>query len=124
MEKYQFQVVVEPTYLAERSDPLKDYYVFSYTVKIRNTGTIGAQLISRHWIVTDGHLYVEEVKGLGVVGRQPLLQPLEQYEYASGAVIATPKGTMKGTFFCVAEDGEQFYADIPEFILQPLHVLH
>lgn len=124
MAKYEFKVLVEPAYLPDRSEPLKDYYVFAYTVTIVNTGDIAAQLISRHWIITDGHLHVEDVKGLGVVGAQPLLQPGEQYKYTSGAVLTTPKGTMRGAYLCVAEDGEQFYAEIPEFILEPLHVLH
>ncbi|SNT32750.1 ApaG protein [Noviherbaspirillum humi] len=124
MAAYEFTVSVKPQYLSEQSEPERSRYVFSYAVTIRNTGQVAAQLISRHWIITDGNNHVEEVKGLGVVGHQPLLRPGEQFEYTSGASLATPQGSMQGTYFCVAEDGEQFQARIPEFLLTQLRTLH
>ena len=91
---------------------------------IRNTGSIPAQLISRRWIITDGRNQVQEVRGLGVVGAQPLLKPGESFEYTSGTAIATPVGTMRGSYQMVAEDGTQFDATIPEFTLSVPRVLH
>lgn len=99
-------------------------HFFAYTLTIRNTGQVAAQLISRHWIITDSDNHVQEVKGLGVVGHQPLLPPGEQFEYTSWAVIATPVGTMRGEYFCVAEDGERFEAPVPEFALHMPRTLH
>jgi len=90
----------------------------------RNEGSVAAQLISRHWIITDAQGLVQEVRGLGVVGAQPLLQPGETYEYTSGASIATPVGTMRGTYQMVAEDGTRFEASIPQFTLSVPRVLH
>lgn len=87
--------------------------MFSYTIRVVNTGTAGAQLISRHWVITDANNKVEEVRGLGAVGHQPLLQPGEQFEYTSGTMLGTPRGSMHGEYFCVAEDGHQFKAPIP-----------
>ena len=120
MSKYQFSVEVEPQYLPEQSDPGQDAYGFAYTITISNTGEVTAQLISRHWIISDASGHTEEVKGLGVVGHQPLLQPGESFEYASGTRLRTPTGTMHGSYFCVAEDGEKFDADIPMFVLDAL----
>lgn len=124
MAAYEFTVTVRPQYLAEQSDPDRSNYVFAYTINIKNTGQVAAQLISRHWLIVDANNHVEEVRGLGVVGHQPLLQPGEQFEYTSGAALHTPQGSMKGTYFCVAEDGEQFEAVIPEFILSLPRTLH
>ncbi|HEY8607020.1 MAG TPA: Co2+/Mg2+ efflux protein ApaG [Noviherbaspirillum sp.] len=124
MPAYEFSVTVRTRYIEEQSDPDRSSYVFAYTITIRNTGTVGAQLISRHWIVVDGNNRVEEVRGLGVVGHQPLLKPGEQFEYTSGTALATPQGSMTGTYFCVAEDGERFEASIPEFILSLPRTLH
>jgi ApaG protein len=111
-------------YLPEQSDEVGGRYVFAYTITLRNTGSVAAQLISRHWIITDAQGLVQEVRGLGVVGAQPLLQPGESFEYTSGASIATPVGTMRGSYQMVAEDGTRFEAPIPEFTLSVPRVLH
>ena len=122
--KYEIRVEPTPAYLADRSDPAHDQYVFAYTIRITNTGTVPAQLISRHWIITDANGHVQEVKGLGVVGQQPLLQPGESFEYTSGATLPTAMGTMRGTYQLVAEDGQAFEAAIPSFTLSIPRVLH
>lgn len=124
MPAYEFTVSVRTQYLEEQSDPDRAHYVFAYAVTIRNTGTMPAQLISRHWVITDANNRVEEVRGLGVVGNQPLLQPGEQFEYTSGAGLETPQGSMKGEYFCVAEDGTRFEVPIPEFVLSLPRTLH
>ncbi|QSN60928.1 MULTISPECIES: Co2+/Mg2+ efflux protein ApaG [unclassified Caballeronia] len=124
MSQYEFTVSVETRYMPEQSDPDSRQYAFAYTLTIRNTGQVTAQLISRHWIITDSDNQVQEVKGLGVVGQQPLLAPGEQFEYTSWAVIATPVGTMRGEYFCVADDGERFEAPIAEFALHVPRTLH
>lgn len=123
-KKYQISVSVDTAYLAEQSDPAADRYVFAYTITIANTGTVAAQLISRHWIITDAENVVQEVKGLGVVGEQPLLNPGEHFEYTSGTALATPVGTMHGTYQMVAEDGNKFDAEIAVFTLAMPRVLH
>ena len=123
-KKYHISVSVSTAYLAEQSDPSTDRYVFAYTITIANTGTVTAQLISRHWIITDAENVTQEVKGLGVVGEQPLLQPGESFEYTSGTAMATPVGTMHGTYQMVAEDGNKFDAEIPQFTLSMPRVLH
>jgi ApaG protein len=123
-KKYHISVNVNTTYLAEQSDPSADRYVFSYTITISNTGTVASQLISRHWIITDAENVVQEVKGLGVVGEQPLLRPGESFEYTSGTAMATPVGTMRGSYQMVAEDGNKFDAEIPVFTLAMPRVLH
>ena len=120
MSKYQFRVEVSPRYLAEQSAPEQGLYLFSYTLSIANVGAVPAQLISRTWNVNDANGHTERVKGLGVVGQQPLLKPGEVFEYTSGTRLRTPTGTMHGSFFCVAEDGEKFDTDIPMFILDAL----
>ena len=122
--KYDITVAVKSTYIAEQSDPARSQYVFAYTITITNTGEVAAQLISRHWIITDSEQEVQEVKGLGVVGQQPLLQPGESFEYTSGTSLTTAVGTMRGTYQMVAEDGVQFDAPIPEFTLSMPRVLH
>ena len=111
-------------YLAEQSDEAAGRYVFAYTITIRNAGSVAAQLISRHWIITDAQGLVQEVRGLGVVGAQPLIEPGESFEYTSGASIATPVGTMRGAYQMVAQDGTRFEASIPEFTLSVPRVLH
>lgn len=123
-KKYEITVTVHTAYLAEQSDETIDRYVFAYTITIANTGTVPAQLISRHWIIADGSGSVQEVQGLGVVGEQPLLKPGENFEYTSGTAISTPVGSMKGSYQMVAEDGVRFDATIPEFILSVPRVLH
>lgn len=117
MAKYAFRVDVQPQYLPEQSSAAQGLYSFAYTITIRNTGDVPAQLVSRHWIITSELGDVEEVKGLGVVGQQPLLKPGESFEYTSGCRLRTPSGTMQGSYFCVAEDGERFDVDIPLFVL-------
>jgi ApaG protein len=123
-KKYEISVSAVTQYLAEQSDPSAGRYVFAYTITIRNSGTMPAQLISRHWIITDAEGHVQEVRGLGVVGHQPLLKPDESFEYTSGCALATPVGTMKGSYQMTAEDGTQFDAPIPEFTLAMPRVLH
>jgi len=118
--RYNFTVEVQPQYLPEQSLPHDSLYVFAYTITIRNTGQVSAQLISRTWSVNDAKGHTERIKGLGVVGHQPLLKPGEAFEYTSGTRLRTPTGTMHGSYFCVAEDGEKFDADIPIFVLDAL----
>ena len=122
--KYDITVAVKSAYLAEQSDPARNHYVFAYTITITNTGEVAAQLISRHWIITDANGKVLEVKGLGVVGQQPLLKPGESFEYTSGTHLETAVGTMHGTYQMIAEDGQQFDAPIPSFTLAVPRVLH
>jgi ApaG protein len=117
MAKYEFSVQVVPQFLHEQSSPEQGLWSFAYTITITNSGEVPAQLISRHWVITNGLGEVEEVKGLGVVGHQPLLKPGEAFEYTSGCRLRTPNGTMQGSYFCVAEDGERFEVDIPIFVL-------
>ncbi|MGZ5196039.1 MAG: Co2+/Mg2+ efflux protein ApaG [Ramlibacter sp.] len=117
MDKYRFSVDVQPQYLPEQSVPEHELYSFAYTITITNTGEVPAQLISRHWVITNAAGEIEEVKGLGVVGHQPLLKPGEAFQYTSGCRLRTPTGTMQGSYFCVAEDGERFEAEIPAFPL-------
>lgn len=124
MAAYEFTVSVRTQYLVEQSDPDHANYMFAYTITIKNTGQVGAQLISRHWVITDANNRAEEVRGLGVVGHQPLLQPGEQFEYTSGTSLTTPQGSMLGEYFFVAEDGHQFEAKIPEFVLSLPRTLH
>ena len=124
MAAYQMTVTVKTQYLEDQSDPDRSHYVFAYAVTIKNSGNVAAQLISRHWVITDANNHVQEVRGLGVVGHQPLLQPGEQFEYTSGTTLATPQGTMHGEYLCVAEDGEQFESPIPEFVLSLPRTLH
>ena len=120
MPKYAFLVEVAPQFLPDQSSPEEDLYVFAYTITITNTGEVTAQLISRTWNVNDANGHTEKVRGLGVVGQQPLLKPGQSFEYTSGTRLRTPTGTMHGSFFCVAEDGEKFEADVPMFVLDAL----
>ena len=122
--KYRIEVSPMPQFIPEQSDPENDRYIFAYTITIRNIGEVPAQLVSRHWIITDGNNEIQEVRGLGVVGKQPLLQPGESFQYTSGSSLTTPIGTMKGTYQMVAEDGTRFEAPIPEFALSVPRVLH
>lgn len=115
--KYAFSVSVETAYLQNQSNPDESQYAFSYTITITNVGSIAGQLISRHWVITDANNHIEEVKGLGVVGAQPLLFPEQRYEYTSGTLLATPIGSMRGTYKIVAEDGTLFDAVIEPFTL-------
>ena len=122
--KYQITVTPRATYIPEQSDADADRYAFAYTITITNTGEVQAQLVSRHWIITDANNLVQEVKGQGVVGTQPQLKPGESFEYSSGSMLATPVGTMRGTYQMMAEDGTRFDATIPEFTLSAPRVLH
>ncbi len=123
-KRYEITVVPKAWFVAEQSDPAKNHYVFSYTITITNTGEASAQLVSRHWIITDGEHQVQEVKGPGVVGQQPLLKPGESFEYSSGASLPTAVGTMRGTYQMRAEDGSTFDAPIPPFTLSVPRTLH
>ena len=124
MPTNEFLVQVQPAYLPEQSAPAAGVYVFSYTITITNTGDVPAQLIARHWIITNELNHVEEVKGLGVVGRQPLLQPGESFEYTSGCQLETPVGVMRGSYQMEADDGTAFEVDIPAFTLAAPRTLH
>ena len=123
-QKYAFSVSVQTAYLPDQSSADDHRFAFSYTVIITNVGAIAAQLISRHWIITDDNGHVNEVKGLGVTGAQPLLQPKEQFEYTSGTLLNTPAGMMRGSYQIVAEDGTAFQATIAPFTLAVPRVLH
>ena len=116
-DQYQIEVRVLPEYMVEESEPEAEQYLFSYHILIRNTGTVAAQLISRHWLITDGNGDVEEVRGEGVVGEQPMLAPGEEFHYSSFCVLPTPVGLMQGSYQMVAGDGTAFDADIPSFRL-------
>ena len=123
-QKYAFSVSVQNAYLTDQLSVEEHRYVFAYTVTITNIGEVAAQLISRHWIITDDDGKVNEVKGLGVVGAQPLLQPNEQFEYTSGTSLNTSSGSMHGSYQIVAEDGIAFEALIAPFTLAVPRVLH
>ncbi|MBS0325070.1 MAG: Co2+/Mg2+ efflux protein ApaG [Proteobacteria bacterium] len=123
-KRYMISVSPKSIYLEARSDPGKGQYVFAYTITVTNTGTVAAQLVSRHWIITDADRRVQEVRGAGVVGRQPVLKPGESFEYTSGTSLATAVGTMHGSYQMVAEDGTEFDAPIPLFALSIPRTLH
>ena len=123
-KKYEITVVGLATYIEDQSSVVDNRYVFSYQITITNTGNIAAQVISRHWIITDAEQKVQEVRGLGVIGVQPLLAPGESFEYVSGTQMDTPVGTMRGSYQMVAEDGTRFEAPIPVFMLSMPRVLH
>jgi len=121
------QVTVTPQFLADKSSPEQDRYFWAYTIEIKNLGNVSVQLKTRHWKITDGHGHVQEVRGPGVVGEQPVLKPGERFEYTSGVPLSTPTGLMAGTYQMVADDGERFDAEVPAFSLDSPHfarVLH
>ncbi|MGA2551435.1 MAG: Co2+/Mg2+ efflux protein ApaG [Burkholderiaceae bacterium] len=124
MNRYELSIGVVTQYIEDQSDPDQARYVFAYTITIRNTGTVASQVVSRHWVIRDADDNVQEVKGLGVVGHQPLLKPGESFEYTSGTALATTHGTMRGEYFVIAEDGTRFEAPIPEFALAVPRTLH
>lgn len=124
MKPYNIVVSVMPQYLPDQSEPAEQQFVFAYTVRITNQGKYAAQVISRHWIITDGDQKTEEVRGLGVVGQQPLLTPGETFEYTSGCPLSTPVGTMRGSYHCVGENGIPFEVEIAEFVLAMPRTLH
>jgi ApaG protein len=123
-KRYEIAVRVETTFIPDQSDVKASRYVFSYTIKITNIGNVAAQLISRHWVITDADNQVQEVRGLGVVGEQPLLEPNASFEYTSGTMLNTPVGVMRGSYFFTAVDGTQFEVPIPSFTLSMPRVLH
>jgi ApaG protein len=123
-QHYECTVAVETEFIPDQSDIERNRYAFAYHVKISNSGNVSAQLISRHWIIKEEDGELQEVKGLGVVGEQPLLNPGEYFEYTSGTILNSPIGEMQGTYQMVAEDGTQFDAIIPSFILAMPRVLH
>jgi len=123
-KKYDIRVDAQSFYLPDQSDEENDQFVFAYTIKITNTGEVAAQLVSRHWYIVDALDQVQEVRGMGVIGSQPTLQPGESFEYTSGASIGTIVGTMHGTYQMLAGDGTRFDAVIPEFTLSVPRVLH
>ena len=124
MSQPQFSVSVSVAYLPEESQPQAGVHAFAYTVTIVNSGDITAQLVARQWFVADANGHTEEVRGLAVVGHQPLLKPGEKFEYTSRTRIATAQGTMRGTYFCMTEDARPFEAPVPEFVLTRPEQLH
>jgi len=122
--RYEITVLPKAQYVADQSDPDRQHYVFAYTIRITNTGTIAAKLLSRHWVITDADARVQEVRGEGVVGQQPLIRPGESFEYTSGTALATAVGTMRGSYRTVAHDGQPLDAPIPQFPLSAPRTLH
>lgn len=121
---FKIQVVAQVRHLAEQSDATDNRFVFSYTITLTNNGESTVQLLSRHWIITDGNNQVQEVRGQGVVGEQPVIKPGQRFGYTSGTVLSTPVGTMTGSYQMVAEDGTKFEAPVPQFVLSVPRVLH
>lgn len=121
---YQIDIDVETFFIDEQSEPEDGRYVFAYTITIRNVGAVAARLLTRHWFITDANGHVQEVRGEGVVGEQPHLQPGEGFRYTSAAMIETPVGSMHGSYQMLADDGVQFDAEIPAFSLSVPHTLH
>lgn len=120
----KIQVVAQVKYIEEQSDEADNRYVFSYTITLTNNGESAAQLLGRHWVITDSNNQVQEVRGQGVVGEQPVIKPGQSFGYTSGTVLSTPVGTMTGSYQMVAEDGTKFDAPIPQFVLSVPRVLH
>ncbi|MDH4234110.1 MAG: Co2+/Mg2+ efflux protein ApaG [Gallionella sp.] len=123
-EQNGIDIQARVNYLPEQSDETGNRFVFSYTITITNTGSAPARLISRHWVITDASNHVQEVRGQGVVGEQPLLKPNQSFEYTSGTVLTTQVGTMRGSYRMQADDGSEFEVDIPQFVLSVPRVLH
>lgn len=124
MSQAEFRCQVEVKPLAEQTDPSQSRWAFQYTVTIENTGKQAAQLVARHWQISDAKGAEQEVKGLAVVGHQPYLQPGQKFQYSSWASIATPQGSMRGRYLCVSEEAEVFWAEVPEFPLVDASQLH
>ena len=124
MTQARFACKVRTEFLPEQSSAADNVWAFAYTLTIRNTGSVTAQLVARHWVITDAAGHVEEVRGLAVVGHQPVLKPGETFEYTSWTRLATPHGTMHGTFFCISEDAHWFETPIPPFELALARALH
>ncbi len=124
MTKSRINIIVEPGYMADQSQPDQGKFAFSYHITIENRGDEPAQLIRRHWIIIDGNEKRQEVKGLGVVGEQPHLEPGESYSYRSGVVLQTPVGTMQGSYQFITDDGETFDTEIKPFLLAAPGIIH
>ena len=122
--RYRIQVAVQVRYLADQSDDADNRHVFAYTITLTNEGEHAVQLLSRHWVITDSNSHVQEVKGKGVVGEQPVIQPGQNFEYTSGTVLATQVGTMSGSYLMQVVDGGEFSVAIPQFVLSVPRVLH
>lgn len=120
----QIEVRVDPIYVADQSRPDEDYFFFAYRVRIKNESTVGAKLLSRHWHIVDGHGHKEEVKGPGVVGQQPRLEPGQEYEYTSFCPLPTPTGNMRGTYQLIDDRGDKFDINIPLFFFRVPEFLH
>ena len=123
-DSYDIKVDVETRYIEEQSLPEQGRYVFAYTITIENCGDVPAQLLRRHWVITDSNNRVQEVKGEGVIGEQPYLKPGEHFRYTSGTMLETPVGSMKGSYLMIADDGVEFDADVPPFSLSIPRTLH
>lgn len=123
-QRYQIDIAVETRYIPDQSRPDERHFVFAYTITIRNTGSVGARLMTRHWRIVDADGKVQEVRGEGVVGEQPHMAPGEQYEYSSGAVLETSVGSMRGSYQMLADDGTLFEAPISAFSLSVPRTLH
>ncbi len=124
ISRHRIQVAVQVRHLADQSDEADNRYVFAYTITLTNAGEQAVQLLSRHWIITDSNSHVQEVKGKGVVGEQPVIKPGQSFEYTSGTVLATQVGTMTGSYRMQVVDGEEFSVPIPQFVLSVPRVLH
>jgi ApaG protein len=121
---HKIRVSVDTSYLPDQSNPKDHRYVFSYTITIRNEGSVPARLLARHWIITDSNGKVQEVRGEGVVGEKPHLKPGQGFRYSSGAVLETPVGVMQGEYQMVTDDGEEFDAPVAAFRLAMPGLLH
>lgn len=124
VQQAQFSCSVRTEYLPDQSSAAENVWAFSYTITVKNVGSVAAQLVARHWIITDAAGHVEEVRGLAVVGHQPVLKPGESFEYTSWTRLATPRGNMRGTFFCISEDARWFDTPVPAFELAQPQALH
>ncbi|MDX8404415.1 MAG: Co2+/Mg2+ efflux protein ApaG [Mariprofundaceae bacterium] len=116
-DAYQIEVTVLSEYIPDQSEPDEDRYVFAYHITVRNRGRVTAQLISRHWLISDANDQVDEVRGEGVVGEQPLIAPGGEHHYSSFSILETAVGMMQGSYQMIAEDGTAFKAEIPAFTL-------
>lgn len=120
----RFEITASPTYICDESNPEMDYYFFAYKISIKNVGSESAQLLSRHWIITDSFGNIEEVRGPGVVGLQPRINPGQTFEYDSACPLNTATGSMKGNFEMVCPQGNKFVVSVPEFYLISPSALH
>jgi ApaG protein len=121
---YDIAIAVATQFVHDQSAPGDNRYVFAYTITIENRGAVGARLLARHWVITDSNGVVREVQGEGVIGEQPWVRPGDDYEYTSAAVLETPVGTMRGSYQMIADDGTEFDAHIPVFVLSIPRTLH